>query len=207
MQNIPTLLPSAKSWLHYSGSKHKETLTPCCCMWCESKYFITFVSRKPCTETQEAPLVVNTALSWLQLLWHQEWKSHWHAHTQSRDVPAVPVPLSWSTFTGAHWSTSALWETTECIQDGTREHRFCTSASGGFPFIFYLFGRKGLGKVANCCLCGKLLQWEGENKPPEPIFPTSSVSLRDDWNSSIWPTNYPQTCVQFYRYKSMLQPL
>lgn len=61
-----------KNWLQCSGSKHKETLTPCCCMWCESKYFITFVSRKLCTETQEAPLVVNTALSWLQLLWHQE---------------------------------------------------------------------------------------------------------------------------------------
>lgn len=180
-------------------------------MWCESKYFTTFVSRKLCTETQGAPGVVSTALSWLQLLWHQEQKSHWHpharAHTWSRDVPAVPVPLSWSTFTGGPCSISALWETTECIQDGRREHRFCTSASGGFLFIFYLFGREGLGKVANYHSCGKLLQWEGENEPPEPIFPTSSVSLREDWNSSIWPTNYPQTCVQFYRYKSMLQPL
>lgn len=146
MQNTHTLLASAKSWLRYSGSKHEETLTPCCCMWCESKYFITFVSRKLCTETQEAPLVVNATLSWLQLLWHQEWKSHWHAHTrahtQSRDVPADPVPLSWSTFTGAHCSISALWETTECIQDGTCEHGFCTSASGGFcSFSVCLGGR------------------------------------------------------------------
>lgn len=131
--------------------------------------------------------------------------THMQVHT-CRDVPAVPVPLSWSTFTGAHCSISALWEITECIQDGTCEYGFCTSASGGFLLIFCLFGRKGLGKVASSHSCGKLLQQEGKNEP-EPIFPISSLSLRDNWNRSIWPTNYPQTCVQFYRYKSMLQPL
>lgn len=114
-------------------------------MWCESKYFTTFVSRKLCTETQEAPFVVSTTLTSVTMAPRVKIPLA-PAHTRSRDVPAGPVPLSWSTFTGAHCSISTLWETTECIQDGIHEHRFCTSASGGFLFIFYLFGREGLGK-------------------------------------------------------------